>query len=178
MNSEKELELINNYTRKPLKAEDVYTFTVTLCDNEIDRDFECFSKQSIETLKNLFVGKTGISDHSMRSKDQAARIYHCYIESDPTKKTSKGEIYTALKAKAYTVITDSTKTLIDEIAGGIKKEVSIGCAVSKITCSICGKDMIGDVAFHSQLKKQLPDPIPEHANRTGQNLRQNLRQII
>ena len=47
-----------------------------------------------------------------------------------------------------------------------------------INVSICGKDMIGDVAFHSQLKKQLPDPIPEHANRTGQNLRQNLRQII
>lgn len=148
MNSEKELELINNYTRKPLKAEDVYTFTVTLCDNEIDRDFECFSKQSIETLKNLFVGKTGISDHSMRSKDQAARIYHCYIESDPTKKTSKGEIYTALKAKAYTVITDSTKTLIDEIDGGIKKEVSIGCAVSKITCSICGKDMKAHECSH------------------------------
>lgn len=148
MNSEKELELINNYTRKPLKAEDIYTFTVTLCDNEIDRDFECFSKQSIETLKNLFVGKTGISDHSMRSKDQAARIYHCYIESDPTKKTSKGEIYTALKAKAYTVITDSTKTLIDEIDGGIKKEVSIGCAVSKITCSICGKDMKAHECSH------------------------------
>ena len=148
LTAEKELELINNYTRKPLKAEDVYTFTVTLCDNEIDRDFECFSKESIETLKNLFVGKTGISDHSMRAKDQAARIYHCYIESDPTKKTSKGEVYTALKAKAYTVITDSTKTLIDEIDGGIKKEVSIGCAVGKITCSICGKNMKAHECSH------------------------------
>ncbi len=148
LSAEKELELINNYTRKPLKTEEVYTFTVTLCDNEIDRDFECFSKESIETLKNLFVGKTGISDHSMRAKDQAARIYHCYIESDPTKKTSKGEVYTALKAKAYTVITDSTKTLIDEIDGGIKKEVSIGCAVSKITCSICGKNMKAHECSH------------------------------
>ena len=148
LSAEKELELINNYTRKPLKAEDVYTFTVTLCDNEIDRDFECFSKESLEALSNLFVGKTGISDHSMRAKDQAARIYQCYIESDPTKKTSKGEIYTALKAKAYTVITDSTKTLIDEIDGGIKKEVSIGCAVSKITCSICGKDMKAHECSH------------------------------
>lgn len=141
LSPEKELELINNYTRKPLKAEEVYTFTVTLCDNEIDRDFECFSKESLDTLCKLFVGKTGICDHSMRAKDQAARIYHCYVESDPAKKTSKGEVYTALKAKAYTVITDSTKTLIDEIDGGIKKEVSIGCAVSKISCSICGKDM-------------------------------------
>ena len=153
LTSEKELELINNYTRTPLKQEEVYTFTVTLCDNEIDRDFECFSKASLEKLKELFVGKTGISDHSMRSKDQAARIYHCYIETDPAKTTSKGEAYTALKAKAYTVITDSTKTLIDEINGGIKKEVSIGCAVSKITCSICGKDMKNHQCSHIRGKR-------------------------
>lgn len=141
LSAENELELINKYTRKPLKAQEVYTFTVTLCDNEIDRDFECFNEESLVALKELFVGKTGISDHSMRAKDQAARIYHCYIEKDPTRKNSKGQVYTALKARAYTVITDSTKSLIDEIDGGIKKEVSIGCAVNKITCSICGKNM-------------------------------------
>ena len=153
LSAEKELELINNYTRSPLKAEDVYIFTVTLCDNEIDRDFECFSIESLDILKDLFVGKTGISDHSMRSKDQAARIFYCYIESDPLRKTSKGETYTALKAKAYTVRTESTKTLIDEIDGGIKKEVSIGCAVSEIACSICGKDMKTHSCSHIKGRK-------------------------
>jgi hypothetical protein len=153
LSSEKELELINTYTRSPLKEEDVYTFTVTLCDNEIDRDFECFSIESLEKLKELFVGKTGISDHSMRSKDQAARIFYCYIESDPARKTSKGEIYTALKARAYTLRTESTKALIDEIDGGIKKEVSIGCAVSKITCNICGKDMKTHSCSHVKGRK-------------------------
>ena len=34
-----ELELINNYTVKPLSADEVYTFGIVLCDNEIDRDF-------------------------------------------------------------------------------------------------------------------------------------------
>ena len=153
LSAEKELELINNYTRSPLSADDVYTFTVTLCDNEIDRDFECFSIESLNTLKDLFVGKTGISDHSMRSKDQAARIFYCYIETDPLRKTSKGEVYTALKAKAYTVRTESTKTLIDEINGGIKKEVSIGCAVNEITCSICGKNMKTHTCQHTKGKK-------------------------
>ena len=33
-----ELELINNYTVKPLSADEVYTFGIVLCDNEIDRD--------------------------------------------------------------------------------------------------------------------------------------------
>ena len=141
LSAEKELELINNYTRSPLTADDVYVFSVTLCDNEIDRDFECFSKESLARLKELFVGKTGISDHSMRSKDQAARIFYCYTETDETKKTSTGESYTALKARAYALKNESSKALIDEIDGGIKKEVSIGCAVNQIVCSICGKDM-------------------------------------
>lgn len=141
LSAEKELELINKYTRASLTAEDVYTFTVTLCDNEIDRDFECFSIKSLEKLRDLFIGKTGIADHSMRSEDQSARIYHCYIESDPQKKTSKGEAYTALKARAYTLRTDSNSDFIASIDGGIRKEVSIGCAVSKVTCSICGKNM-------------------------------------
>lgn len=153
LSAEKELELINTYTRSPLKEEDIYTFTVTLCDNEIDRDFECLSVESLHKLKELFVGKTGISDHSMRSKDQAARIFYCYIESDPEKKTSKGEAYTALKARAYTLRTESTKALIDEIDGGIKKEVSIGCAVSKITCSVCGKDMKTHSCSHIKGRK-------------------------
>ena len=139
--AEKELELINKYTRTPLTADDVYTFTVTLCDNEIDRDFECFSVKSLEKLRELFIGKTGIADHSMRSEDQSARIYYCYLESDPQKKTSKGEIYTALKARAYTLRTEGNKDFIASVDGGIRKEVSIGCAVSKVICSICGKNM-------------------------------------
>ena len=141
LTAEKELELINNHTRTPLTADDVYTFTLTLCDNEVDRDFECFSIKSLEKLCELFVGKTGIADHSMLSKDQSARIFYCYTEADPTKKTTKGETYTALKAKAYTLKNNSNKDLIASIDGGIKKEVSIGCAVNKITCSICGKNM-------------------------------------
>ena len=141
LSTEKELELINKHTRTPLTADDVYTFSITLCDNEIDRDFECFSLKSLQKLSELFVGKTGIADHSMLSKDQSARIFYCYTESDSTKKTTKGETYTALKARAYTLKNDSNKDFIASIDGGIRKEVSIGCAVSRVTCSICGKNM-------------------------------------
>ncbi|MBO5937301.1 MAG: hypothetical protein J6Q79_06775 [Clostridia bacterium] len=141
LSAEKELELINNHTRTPLTADDVYTFTLTLCDNEIDRDFECFSLKSLEKLCELFVGKTGIADHSMLAKDQTARIFYCYTETDPAKKTTKGEAYTALKARAYTLRNESNNDFIASIDGGIKKEVSIGCAVSRVTCSICGKNM-------------------------------------
>jgi hypothetical protein len=35
-----ELELIGRYARKELTQEEIYTFSVILCDNEIDRDNE------------------------------------------------------------------------------------------------------------------------------------------
>ena len=50
-------------------------FSVVLCNNDVDRDHEKFTRQALEKLGALFVGKTGIFDHSMKSGDQAARIY-------------------------------------------------------------------------------------------------------
>ena len=137
---EKELQLINTFATTPLEKEDVFIFTVTLCDNEVDRDFECFSSEAVAALRELFIGKTGISDHSMRSKDQCARVFRTYTEKSG-EKTSCGDDYTALKARAYMLRNDETASLIAEIEGGIKKEVSISCSVNKSTCSICGGDM-------------------------------------
>ena len=141
MTIKEELSLINGYSRKELKEEDVYIFTLTLCDNDVDRDFEKFSLSSLEKLKELFKGKTGITDHSMRSKDQAARVFHTYIETDSSKATDGNEPYTALKARAYMLRTESNADLIKEIDGGIKKEVSVSCSAESCICSICGKDL-------------------------------------
>ena len=61
-----------------------------LCDNEIDRDFERFDIPALEKLAELFVGKTGIFDHSMSGRDQTARIFSCRVETDENKVTSAG----------------------------------------------------------------------------------------
>ena len=148
MTTEKELGLINGYTRSPLTEEDVYIFTLTLCDNEVDRDFERFSTESLVTLGELFTGKTGISDHSMRSADQRARIFRTYVEKTSGKKTTCGEDYTALKARAYMLRTEENESLIKEIEGGIKKEVSVGCSMKECICSVCGKDMKKHLCEH------------------------------
>ena len=52
-----DLALINRFTRKALKADEVYTFGLLLCDNEVDRDFERFDTAALKTLAELFVGK-------------------------------------------------------------------------------------------------------------------------
>ena len=135
-----ELELINSYTVKPLKAEEVYTFGIVLCDNEIDRDFERFDIPALEKLAELFVGKTGIFDHSMSCRDQTARIFSCRVETDENKVTSAGEKYTKLCARAYMPRSEKNAALIEEIDAGIKKETSVGCSVGRSVSSVCGKD--------------------------------------
>ena len=153
MSPEKELELINRYSTAKLTPEQVFCFTVTLCDNEIDRDHERFTVETLKKISELFVGKTGISDHSMRSGDQRSRIFHTWLETDNTKKTSAGEAYTALKARAYMLRTSETASMISEIEGGIKKEVSISCSVNKTLCSICGEDFKSHSCKHIKGRK-------------------------
>lgn len=135
-----DLELIGALARKPLGQEEVYTFSVRLCDNEIDRDFERFTVQTLEQLAPMFVGKAGIFDHQWSARGQAARIYKTEIVREPERLTRAGDGYCWLKGCAYMVRTDSNRDLIAEIEGGIKKEVSVGCAVEHAICSVCGCD--------------------------------------
>ena len=151
--TEEELSAINAFSRKKLTQEEVYVFPVTLCDNEIDRDFERFLPTALEKLASLFAGKTGIFDHNAKSTSQTARIFKTWVETDKSKRNSLGEPYCALKAKAYMVRTGENEALISEIEGGIKKEVSVSCAVSKAKCSICGADLRKRECDHSRGKR-------------------------
>ena len=131
--SEDELAKINKYSLTELTEKDVFAFNVILCDNEIDRDYECFDTDSLAKLAELFTGKTGILNHEMKAENQVARIYSAEVETEGT--------HSRLKARAYMLRNEKNNSLIDEICAGIKKEVSINCAVSEIICSACGKDV-------------------------------------
>ena len=63
MDMQEELALINQFAKTDLTEEQVYTFSVRLCDNEVDRDFERFDGAALERLGELFLGKSGIFDH-------------------------------------------------------------------------------------------------------------------
>lgn len=146
--SEKELEAIGRFSRRKLTAEEVYTFPVVLCDNDLDRDNECFTDAALEKLAVLFCGKTGIFDHDPRGEKQTARIYRCAVEAEDGRLNHRGEPYKALKGWAYMVRTAANADLILEIEGGIKKEVSVGCAVGKRVCSVCGADRTEEGCGH------------------------------
>ena len=87
------------------------------------------------------MGKTGIFDHNPRGENQTARIFETAVETDQGRLTAAGEPYAALRAWAYMVRCDKNADLILEIDAGIKKEVSVGCAVERAECSICGADV-------------------------------------
>ena len=139
--TEDEIKEINKYTRRNLTANEVYTFSVSLCDNKVDKDFECFTVDTLEKLSKLYLGKTGILDHNM-SNNPTARIYECHVETvEPFEMTENGEAYSKLIAKAYIVKNEKSEKLISQLETGIKKEVSIGCSISKLTCNICKADL-------------------------------------
>ena len=132
------LDKINALTRRKFKAEELYTFPVVLCHNDIDRDGERFTDDALDQMAALFVGKTGIFDHNPSAENQAARIYDTEVITDPEKETAWGGAYRYLKGYAYMVRTDANADLITEIDAGIKKEVSVSCSVMSRKCSICG----------------------------------------
>lgn len=134
-----DLALINKYSLRPLTKDEVFVFSVILCDNDIDRDYERFSENSLKILEKMFIGKTGILNHSMQSEDQSARAYRTCLLSDKTKKTADGMEYVYLKAWCYTVRSDKNDSLIRDIESGIKKEVSISCSADRRVCSVCGE---------------------------------------
>ncbi len=136
-----ELAKVNAFSRRELGEEDVYLFTVRLCDNEVDRDGERFSTQTLEELAPMFVGKSGIFDHEWSAKGQVARLYRCEVVREEGVLTQAGDGYCWLKGYAYILRGPGSEELITQIEGGIKKEVSVGCSVCRKVCSVCGADV-------------------------------------
>jgi predicted GIY-YIG superfamily endonuclease len=125
-----QLEKINALAKGTLTAEQVYVFSVRLCDDQVDRDFERFDTEALPVLAKLFVGKSGIVDHKWSAGGQLARIFDTEVVS--------GDGVTSIKAWAYIRRGGAGDEWIADIEAGIKKEVSVGCAMGSSVCSVCG----------------------------------------
>ncbi|WP_353096319.1 XkdF-like putative serine protease domain-containing protein [Tissierella praeacuta] len=140
--TDEDMALINKHTRRELTADEVYIYPIVLCDNEVDRDYEYFTKKDLEILADLFIGKTFIQDHSWTSGNQHSRIFKTEVVKVPGKTVEgetklKGKPYYQLKAWAYTV-KNGHEDLIENIEAGILKEVSVGFSIKDLECDICG----------------------------------------
>ena len=125
-----QLEAINAQAKAELTAEQVYVFSVRLCDDQIDRDMERFDTAALPALAKMFVGKTGIVDHKWSASGQVARIFETQVVCE------EGVSY--IKAWAYIRRGGNAEETIADIEAGIKKESSVGCAMGRAICSVCG----------------------------------------
>jgi len=127
-----QLDAINAQAKAQLTGEQVYVFSVKLCDDQIDRDGERFDTAALPELARLFIGKTGIVDHRWSANAQIARIFETQVVQE------EGVSY--IKAWAYIRRGGDNDEIIADIEAGIKKEVSVGCSMGRAVCSVCGND--------------------------------------
>ena len=125
-----QLAAINAQAKAQLTAEQVYVFSLRLCDDQVDRDFERFDTQALGELAKLFIGKTGILDHQWSAGNQVARIFQAEVVQENR--------VSYIKAWAYIRRGGRGEEFIADIEAGILKEVSVGCAMGMAVCSVCG----------------------------------------
>ena len=145
--SAEELAQINRFTKTQLAAEDVYTFAVKLCDNEVDRDFERFTDEALAELAELFVGKSGIFDHNWSAGGQTARIYRTEV-AEGEGVTAAGDGYRYCKGWAYMLKNEKNEALIAEIEdsfGGSRKPIKPSRTIS--FSSSCENWSIAGISF-------------------------------
>lgn len=130
--TDRQLQAINALAKAQMTDEQVYVFSVRLCDDQMDRDHERFDAQALPELARLFIGKSGIVDHRWSAESQVARIFATEVVSE------QGVSY--IKAWAYIRRGGRGDEWIADIEAGIKKEVSVGCAMGRSVCSVCGSD--------------------------------------
>ncbi len=134
-----DIGLINEYAVKELTPDEVFCFSLILCDNEVDRDVERFTNESLGEMAELFLGKTMLFDHRWSAESQKARLYRVFTEKTKDK-NSLGENLVLLRGSAY-MLREGNEEIIKAIEGGILKEVSVGCQMEKCSCSICGESL-------------------------------------
>lgn len=116
---EGELALVNAQTLRKLEAEEVFTFRLAACDNQVDRDHERFTDETLAELAERYVGRTVLLDHNWSAGNQTARVYAGAVEDGP------GEGVKRLVLRCYMLRNEQTASTIAAIEGGILRELSL-----------------------------------------------------
>ena len=130
-----DLALISAQALRPLTAEEVYTFRLAACNNQVDRDLERFTEPALEALSKLFVGRPVLLDHKWSAGSQTARVYAAGVEEMPGAEGGR-----QLVLRCYMPRLQGNGDTIAAIETGLLRECSVGVAVSSAVCSICGAD--------------------------------------
>ena len=132
---EGELALINAQALRPLTAEEVFTFRLAACNNQVDRDIERFTEATLAGLAERFVGRPVLMDHKWSAGSQTARVYAA--GGEPMEQVQGGE---QLVLRCYMPRLQGNSDTIAAIESGLLRECSVGVRCSRALCSVCGED--------------------------------------
>jgi hypothetical protein len=131
----KEFEHIKPLVSEDTTPEQLYIFSLRMCNNDIDADndklSDDFLRQFAEQINTSSIPL--IKDHTWTADGQIGRVYRAEVLSDGV--NSLGEPYTYVLGYAY-VAADSD--IVSRIKLGLLSEVSVGFDGSGYTCSVCG----------------------------------------
>ena len=143
-----ELELINQYTPYAVSEDDVFVFSMTVWDNQVDEDDERFTLAALQTLSSLSVGKPVVIDE-LDAMYCTPKIFSCEVKAVPDKFSPfDHHLYYKVVARAYILKVSQTAAIRDAINTGKITGVSVGCAINSPICSLCGRDL--DVCEHEK----------------------------
>lgn len=132
--SDEQLGRINQFTRRPVTADEVICFTTLSCNDIVDRDDDRFTSDCVKdfaALEQPFspVGKSYMVDHSRSISGAVGRIFGV-----DTKKVSGGLF---LANEVYIPNTDQYRGFIEDVDFGINWAVSVGVVLGKDACTVC-----------------------------------------
>ena len=77
-----QLEAINAQAKGTLTRDQVYVFSLRLCDDQVDRDHERFDTAALPELAKLFIGKTiGTSEFPEDLRHGSLKLFDLSIKS-------------------------------------------------------------------------------------------------
>ena len=123
-----------------------FTISTEACNNyyendkTLDEEITAQAMAALEGLAPLFVGRPVLMDHKWSAGTQTARIYAAGVE--------EAESVHRLVLRCYMPRTEQTASTITAIESGILRECSVGCAVERALCSICGADQVQACCQH------------------------------
>lgn len=124
---------INRYALRALAPEEYATFTLDLCNDQIDRHFSRFPEEELERINELVPGRPLMERHDLRGTLPRGRFYRSSLHRE-------GEVL-SVRPEVYVLRTSENRDFILNIEGGVYRETSIGFAFELPECSICGKDL-------------------------------------
>lgn len=154
--SEKQLEKINKFTRRPLMAEDVFAFDAKFVGDAIipSRFLKISTAVLDEFEKQVQSGIPFMLNHSWgwgttRDAFVYGRSYDSRLEDssdiEGETKALYGSIYIPRGREIDGIKTDE---IIHQIEDGTMLDVSIGFAISNWVCSICNERFVGSDCNH------------------------------